>query len=137
MHVKNLNNYNKARQEAARKYNKAFQGIENITTPKVSRNCDGICDDCDCHVFHQYTLKISEIDRDALAKHLNDNGIPCGVYYPVPLHRQKAYIDPAISEEDFPVTNQLVKEVISLPMHSELSVDQIEHIAEKILAYLS
>ena len=67
---------------------------------------------------------------------MNENDIPCGVYYPVPLHRQKAYIDPALSEDDFPVTNQLVKEVISLPMHSELSVEQVEYIAAKVLAYL-
>ena len=54
----------------------------------------------------------------------------------MPLHRQKAYIDPAVSEDDFPVTNQLVKEVISLPMHSELSVEQVGYIAAKVLAYL-
>jgi len=59
------------------------------------------------------------------------------VYYPVPLHRQKAYAQPNTDESLFPVTNQLVKEVISLPMHSELKVGQIEFIVEKVLAFLS
>ena len=131
-----LNDYNKARQEAARKYNKAFEGINNIITPKVSRNCDGICSDCDCHVFHQYTLKINGVDRDALAQHLNDKGIPCGVYYPVPLHSQKAYQDSRYNEADFKVTNQLIKEVISLPMHTELEDDQIEFITNTVIDFV-
>ncbi len=134
--LKNLDAYNKARQEAARKYNKAFQGIKNITTPKLSNSCTEICSNCDCHVFHQYTLKIKGVDRDALAQHLNENGIPCGVYYPVPLHSQKAYKDSRYKESDFQVTNQLVKEVISLPMHTELEDDQIEFIANTIKEFL-
>ena len=77
-------------------------------------------------------MRIIDRDRDALVRFLNDNDIPCGVYYPVPLHRQKAYVQPGTNEARFPVTNQLVKEVISLPMHSELSVEQIEFIAEKV-----
>lgn len=134
----NLDNYNKARQEAARKYNRAFEGIDKITIPKmVSKSCTGLCDTCDCHVFHQYTLKIKGIDRDALAKHLNDNGIPCGVYYPVPLHSQKAYQDSRYNEDDFKVTNQLVKEVISLPMHTELDDDQIRFITSKVIEFVT
>lgn len=133
-----LDNYNKARQEAARKYNKAFEGVVQITTPKtVSKSCDGLCDTCDCHVFHQYTLKLKDVDRDALAKHLNDNGIPCGVYYPVPLHLQKAYADARYNEADFKVTNQLVREVISLPMHTELEDDQIAFIAKTIKDFIA
>jgi len=131
-----LDAYNKARQEAARKYNMAFKGIENITTPTFSNGCSEICTNCDCHVFHQYTLKIDGVDRDDLAQHLNDKGIPCGVYYPVPLHNQKAYQDPRYKEFDFKVTNQLVKEVISLPMHTELEEDQIEYITSTIINYL-
>ena len=134
--LKHLDTYNKARQEAARKYNKAFQGIKNIATPKLSNSCTEICSTCDCHVFHQYTLKINGVDRDALAQHLNEKGIPCGVYYPVPLHSQKAYKDSRYKESDFQVTNQLVKEVISLPMHTELEDDQIEFITSTIIDYL-
>ena len=82
-------------------------------------------------------MRIIDRDRDALVRYLNDNAIPCGVYYPVPLHRQKAYAQPGTDEAQFPVTNQLVKEVISLPMHSELSVEQIEYITEKVLDFIA
>ncbi|WP_396602219.1 DegT/DnrJ/EryC1/StrS family aminotransferase [Algibacter sp. R77976] len=132
-----LDNYNKARQAAARKYNEAFKAIEKITTPKTVNGCDGICDTCDCHVFHQYTLKIKGVDRDALAKHLNENDIPCGVYYPIPLHKQKAYLDDRYNEADFKVTNQLVKEVISLPMHTELDNEQIDYITSTIIKFIN
>ncbi len=132
-----LDTYNKARQEAARKYNKAFEGIDNITTPKVvSKACSSLCENCDCHVFHQYTLKVKNVDRDALSQHLNDKGIPCGVYYPVPLHSQKAYQDSRYKEDDFKVTNQLIKEVISLPMHTELEDDQIEFITKTVIEFV-
>jgi dTDP-4-amino-4,6-dideoxygalactose transaminase len=100
-------------------------------------NCEGICDVCDCHVFHQYTLKITNGKRDALAKYLNENDIPCGVYYPIPLHNQKAYVDERYREEDFPVTNQLVKEVISLPMHTELDQEQINHITNMVIGFVN
>ncbi|MEJ2112571.1 MAG: DegT/DnrJ/EryC1/StrS family aminotransferase [Flavobacteriaceae bacterium] len=135
--LSNLDLYNKKRQIAAKKYNLAFHGIENIITPKVSNGCNDICDKCDCHVFHQYTLKIKNCDRDALAKYLNENDIPCGVYYPIPLHRQKAYQDSRYKEEDFEVTNQLVKEVISLPMHTELDDEQIGFIASKVIEFVN
>ena len=132
-----LDNYNKSRQASARKYNKAFEGIESIVTPKVSNNCSEICDTCDCHVFHQYTLRVKGIDRDALVKHLQANDIPCGVYYPIPLHKQKAYLDSRYNEADFGVTNQLVKDVISLPMHTELEDDQIEFITSTIIKFIN
>ena len=88
-------------------------------------------------MFHQYTLKVNGVNRDALAQHLNDNGIPCGVYYPIPLHLQKAYRDSRYNEADFPVTNQLVKEVISLPMHTELDDEQIEFITSTIIEFVN
>jgi dTDP-4-amino-4,6-dideoxygalactose transaminase len=91
---------------------------------------------CDCHVFHQYTLKVINVDRDALVAHLNEKGIPCGVYYPIPLHLQKAYADKRYNEEDFKVTNQLVKEVISLPMHTELDNEQIEFITKTVIDFI-
>ena len=132
-----LDAYNKARQKAARTYNEAFKNIERVTTPKTVNGCDGICETCDCHVFHQYTLKIKDINRDALVKHLNDKGIPCGVYYPIPLHKQKAYLDARYQEADFEVTNQLVKTVISLPMHTELDKEQIEYITSTIITFIN
>ena len=132
----NLDTYNKARQTAAQKYNAAFKNHPNITTPKTINGCEGVCDTCDCHVFHQYTLKVRNIDRDGLVQHLNDSGIPCGVYYPIPLHKQKAYLDERYNEEDFSVTNQLIKEVISLPMHTELDDEQINFITSKVLEFI-
>lgn len=125
-----LDAYNESRKEAARKYDEAFKGQENIITPFRVGGADN-------HVFHQYTLKVKNVDRDALAQHLNDNGIPCGVYYPVPLHSQKAYQGSRYSEEDFEVTNQLVKEVISLPMHTELDDEQITFITNTVISFVN
>jgi UDP-2-acetamido-2-deoxy-ribo-hexuluronate aminotransferase len=133
-----LNEYNATRRNAARKYTAAFSGINNIVTPTgACNNESSICDNCDCHVFHQYTLRILNSDRDALAQHLNENEIPCGVYYPIPLHKQKAYKDSRYNEEDFTVTNQLVEEVISLPMHTELDDEQIDFITTKVIDFMN
>ena len=132
-----LDSYNKARQNTARKYNLAFKDHPNIITPKAGNGCVILCDNCDCHVFHQYTLKLKNVDRDGLVDHLNAKGIPCGVYYPIPLHNQKAYQDDRYDDNDFQITNQLSNEVISLPMHTELDDEQIEFITSSVLAYLT
>ncbi|MDC3268870.1 DegT/DnrJ/EryC1/StrS family aminotransferase [Flavobacteriaceae bacterium] len=132
-----LDQYNKARQNAAIKYNEVFKNEANIITPVANKACQGICSSCDCHVFHQYTLKVKNINRDDLVQFLNDNNIPCGVYYPVPLHKQKAYEDKRYNEDDFKVTNQLIKEVISLPMHTELDDEQINYITSKIITFIN
>jgi dTDP-4-amino-4,6-dideoxygalactose transaminase len=133
-----LDAYNNARKTAAQKYDAAFKNHDNIITPKFNVPCESsYCDGCDCHVFHQYTLKVKGVDRDALVAHLNDKGIPCGVYYPIPLHKQKAYQDARYKEADFKVTNQLVKEVISLPMHTELDDEQIEFITATLIAFVT
>lgn len=127
-----LDSYNQARRNAAKKYNTAFRTHPNLVIPKSGTDCDNICDNCDCHVFHQYTLKLKNGDRDGLVAHLNANGIPCGVYYPIPLHQQKAYKSKRYDEADFKVTNQLSKEVFSLPMHTELEDDQIDYITKTV-----
>lgn len=124
-----LDKYNQARQNAARKYTAAFEGHKNIIAPSI-------CEICDCHVFHQYTLRIIDANRDGLMQHLLDKEIPCAIYYPIPLHSQKAYLDIRYKEDHFPVTNQLVKEVISLPMHTELDDEQIEFITNSVLEFL-
>lgn len=125
-----LDSYNNARREAAAKYNSAFSGHSNIIIPEFDANEDD-------HVFHQYTLRIIDGDRDGLMQYLLDKGIPCAIYYPIPLHSQKAYMDVRYKEEDFPVTNQLVKEVISLPMHTELDDEQIKFITDSVLEFLN
>ncbi|EPR71191.1 Pleiotropic regulatory protein [Winogradskyella psychrotolerans RS-3] len=131
-----LDAYNNARRDTARKYNEAFNNHPNIIIPSGLTECEGICDTCDCHVFHQYTLNLKGVDRDALVVHLQSKNIPCGVYYPIPLHRQKAYMDDRYNESDFPVTNALIKSVISLPMHTELDDEQIECITSTVLSFI-
>jgi len=125
-----LDAYNTARRDAARKYNAAFLNEDKIITPIIP-------DDCDYHVFHQYTLRVKDTDRDALVVHLNENQIPCGVYYPIPLHTQKAYQDARYNEADFPVTNAIVKDCISLPMHTELDDEQIAFITKTVIDFIN
>lgn len=125
-----LDGYNDARQTAAEKYSAAFANHAHIITPTVKG-------DRDSHVFHQYTLRIINANRDALMQHLLDKGIPCAIYYPIALHSQKAYASARYNEADFPVTNQLVKEVISLPMHTELDDEQIKFITDSVLEFLN
>ena len=127
--LKFLDFYNERRKWAAIRYSQLLQNHPKIETPVTSG-------DCDSHVYHQYTLKIVGADRDALVQYLQQNDIPCGVYYPIPLHLQKAYLDKRYKEEDFKVTNQLIDEVISLPMHSELDEEQIQFICKTISAFL-
>ncbi|PKD15855.1 transcriptional regulator [Salegentibacter salinarum] len=125
-----LDSYNEARKKSGNKYSEAFKGEEDIITPVL-------LDKDDTHVYHQYTLKIKNGKRDALAKHLQERGIPFGIYYPIPLHKQKAYADSRYNEADFPVTNQLVQEVLSLPMHTELDDEQIDYITGTIKEFLN
>ena len=133
-----LDAYNRARQNAARTYTTILKSVPQLVTPKISNGCEGgICNNCDCHVFHQYTLRVLGGQRDALVAHLQEQGIPCGVYYPIPLHKQKAYLDKRYNEADFPVTNTLVQEVIALPMHTELDNEQIEYITSTIIKFLN
>jgi dTDP-4-amino-4,6-dideoxygalactose transaminase len=124
-----LDKYNSARQDAARKYSLALGINKNIVAPTI-------CESCDCHVFHQYVIRITNGKRDGLLEHLQAKGIPCAIYYPIPLHSQKAYADIRYKEEDFPVTNQLCKEVIALPMHTELDDEQIKFITDSVLEYV-
>lgn len=124
-----LDEYNAARRLAATKYNAAFAGNKHIITPDFDANEND-------HVFHQYVLRIIDADRNALMQHLLDKGIPCAIYYPIPLHSQKAYLDPRYKEEQFPVTNQLVQEVIALPMHTELDDEQIKFITDSVIEFL-
>ncbi len=123
-----LDGYNQARKSAAKRYNELLSVNENIIVPSFDFEGDD-------HVFHQYTLRITNGKRDQLMEHLQSKGIPCAIYYPIPLHSQKAYVDSRYKEEDFPVTNQLVKEVISLPMHTELDNEQIEFITNSVLEF--
>jgi dTDP-4-amino-4,6-dideoxygalactose transaminase len=122
-----LDDYAKARQKAAAYYDKAFANHPKLKTPVKAENST--------HVFHQYTLVTSDLDRDAMQKFLMDKKVPAMIYYPVPMHMQKAYQDPRYKEGDFPVTESLSKHVISLPMHTELDDEQLEYITKAVLEF--
>jgi len=127
--LKYLDDYSKARQNAAAYYNNAFANNPKISTPVTA--------DFTTHVFHQYTLVLKDVDREGLMKHLMDNGIASAVYYPVPIHLQKAYLDPRYKEGDFPVTEKLCKTVISLPIHTELTPEIQKEITDTLLDFIS
>ena len=132
-----LNSYNKSRQSSARKYTEALKSCNEIKTPTFSNGCKVICQNCHCHVFHQYTIRILSGRRNELANFLSDLKIPFGIYYPIPLHKQNAYKNEDFKDQDFKNTNTLCDEVISLPMHSELTDDQINFISDKINKFLT
>jgi len=87
------------------------------------------------HVFHQYTLVLNGVDRNALKEHLQANGIPSMIYYPIPLHRQNAFKD-SDSDRSFPVTEHLCDNVISLPIHTEMDVEQQDFIMSKVIEFI-
>lgn len=124
-----LDQYIASRRAAAEYYNRAFAGEERLLVPVVGAQTN--------HAFHQYTLRCVGVDRDLLRERLNEKGVPAMVYYPIPLHLQKAYYDPRYKEGDFPVAEQLAREVISLPMHTELDMEQLEFITKSLLDSLN
>jgi dTDP-4-amino-4,6-dideoxygalactose transaminase len=123
-----LDEYARARQKVAAAYDKAFSNRTELKTP--------VRFDQSTHVFHQYTLQVQGIDRGKLQEFLASKDIPAMIYYPVPIHLQKAYLDPRYNPGDFPVTEQLSKSVISLPMHTEMDEDQLIYITSSVLEFL-
>jgi len=124
--LKHLDTYNANRKKAADFYSNAFAKCDKLTIPATGKNTT--------HTWHQYTLQLCEsINRDELIQHLADKGIPAMIYYPVPLHQQKAYLDPRYKDGDFPVAEKLSKTVLNLPMHSELTDEQLAHITTAVL----
>ncbi len=127
--LKHLDEYCDARRTAADYYDAAFANHPKIKTP--------VRYDKSTHVFHQYTLVTTDVDRDALKEFLASKGIPMMIYYPVPLHMQKAYKSSRYNEGDFPVTEKLSETVISLPMHTELTEEQLKYITSNVLEFLN
>ncbi len=127
--LRHLDEYAAARNAAANYYNSAFANNSKITTPAQVAQSN--------HVFHQYTLLLNGVNRDELRAYLADKGVPAMIYYPVPLHFQKAYTDPRYTEGMFPVTEDLCKKVISLPMHTELDEEQLKHITQSVLEFIN
>lgn len=124
-----LDAYTAARQRAAAYYDKAFANNEKLLIPGR--------DPHSAHVFHQYTLRVVGADRDQLRADLAERGIPAMIYYPVPLHQQKAYLDPRYKDGDFPVAERLAACVLSLPMHTELDEEQLEFITSSVLELIN
>lgn len=127
--LKHLDEYAAARNNAAGYYDKAFANHPKLKTPARVKNST--------HVFHQYTLQLKGVDRTKLKEHLASKDIPAMIYYPIPLHLQKAYHDARYKAGDFPVTEQLCKTVLSLPMHTELEEDTLKYIADSILEFVN
>ncbi len=127
--LKYLDDYASRRSMAADYYDKAFAGHPALKVPYRYPKSN--------HVFHQYTLVANGIDRQGLIDYLGSKGIPAMIYYPVPLHLQKAYLDPRYKPGDFPVTEMLSNSVFSLPMHTELDEEQLHHITQSVLEFLN
>lgn len=123
-----LDEYIAARQRAAAYYDKAFKDCEGLLVPGRQPHST--------HVYHQYTLRVVGADRDKLRDGLAQAGIPAMIYYPVPLHQQKAYRDPRYKDGDFPVAERLAACVLSLPMHTELDEEQLAYISARVLALI-
>lgn len=127
--LKHLDAYCNARNKVADRYDEVFRNHRNIIIPARSNNST--------HVFHQYTIRLKGASRDDLKKFLEQKNIPTMVYYPVPLHLQKAYQEYGYKEGEFPVAEMLCKEVLSLPIHTEMQTEQQEYIIENINNYFN
>ena len=124
-----LDEYSAARRKAADWYDKALKDLPGIILPERSS--------FSTHVFHQYTIRLKNLNREALMKHLELKGIPSMVYYPLPAHLQKAFRYLGHHENDFPVSRQLCETVLSLPMHTELDEEQLQYITTSLMEFVT
>lgn len=122
--LRHLDEYTAARNKAAAYYDKALGEDPRWLIPERQAHST--------HVFHQYTLRMEGIDRNSVQQRLKEKGIPSMIYYPIPLHMQKAYQDPRYKEGDFPVAERLVRCVLSLPMHTELTEEPLAYITKAL-----
>ena len=127
--LRHLDNYILARRKAADFYDAAFANNEKITIPFRAANQQ--------HVFHQYTLQLTNVNRDELSQYLTDNGVPNMIYYPVPAHKQKMFDAFGGSNFNLPITDLLTDCVISLPIHTELDEEQQTFITTKVLEFIN
>lgn len=126
--LRSLDNYASARNKAAEYYDKAFANNSKLKTPARAKYSN--------HVFHQYTIQLNGVDREALREFLASKDIPAMIYYPIPLHLQKAYLDPRYKAGDFPVTEKLCASVVSFPMHTELDEETLKYITANVLEFV-
>ena len=127
--LKYLDEYNNSRQKAAGQYDNILGDNKNLIIPQKVPWSN--------HIYHQYTLRTKGIDRNMLQKKMMEKNVPAMIYYPVPIHRQKAYASPDYNEANFKVTNELSDSVISLPIHTELTSEQIHHISSTLTEILN
>jgi dTDP-4-amino-4,6-dideoxygalactose transaminase len=127
--LKHLDGYAEARRSAADTYDVALKSLEGLITPNRIEN--------GTHVFHQYTLRVLNGKRDALRKHLEDNGVPSMVYYPLPRHFQKPCESERYPKGAMPITELLSSEVLSLPIHTEMQSEELEFIVEKVQSFFN
>ncbi|MDB4334738.1 DegT/DnrJ/EryC1/StrS family aminotransferase [bacterium] len=123
-----LDEFNSNRQKVAEYYNQAFEKNEQIITPFVLPKTE--------HIYHQYTLKLFDVDREGLKNHLQSKGIPSMIYYPVPLHKQKAFAQYVDKENSLPIAEALCQVVLSLPVHTEMDEEQLKLITESVLEFI-
>lgn len=124
--LKYLNDYNLARQRVASIYDRAFENHDKLKTPSKSFYST--------HVYHQYTLQLNGVDRNELRKQLAEVGVPSMIYYPLPLHQQKAYLDSRNTDEKFPISTRLSSSVLSLPIHTEMDEEELNFIINNVLS---
>ena len=125
--LKQLDSYNAARQKVAYYYNAAFANIEQIITPGEANYST--------HVYHQYTIQLSGVNRADFIAHLATKHIPCMIYYPVPGHLQKMFGEHKNIKWNLPVTDQLTTCVCSLPVHTEMDEVQLSYIVEGVKSF--
>ncbi len=125
--LKYLDQFIARRQQAAAEYDRRLKDISWLKRPSRSKQSS--------HTFHQYTLQVSDKNRDRLAQHLDAHGIPSMIYYPLPVHMQQAFMGSAAGQGSFPVAEMLAKTVISLPMHTELSPTELAFICDTIRTF--
>jgi dTDP-4-amino-4,6-dideoxygalactose transaminase len=124
-----LDDYAVARNRAADFYDAAFANHPNLKIPVREKKST--------HVFHQYTLQLKGADRQKLRDGLAEKGIASMIYYPIPLHFQKAFASERYPVGAFPITERLCESVFSLPMHTELDEETLRYIADAVLELLA
>ena len=127
--LKELDNYNSARQKVAEHYDNFFRQFPQIITPARA--------DRSTHVFHQYTLKLEGLDRNEMKAFLAEKDIPAMIYYPIPAHRQKMFDVFDSSNTNLPITDWLTEKVISLPIHTEMTEEQLNKICSTVADFIS
>lgn len=120
-----LDSYIEARQKAAAYYDNALKNNPKITTPYIAPYSN--------HTYHQYTMILEGVDRDALMQKMTEAGIPTNIYYPLPIHKQKGFQQYGFNADGLQLTEELTLKVLSLPMHTELSEEQLEYITKTLL----